>query len=227
MIEQMKHADELRVLAHVDPRPTPHHIFHVPQLDLFADGRSDRPTGMAYAPDFLSAEEEGDLIEMIAGLPFAPFYFHGHHGLRRVVRYGWLYDFTAGKGMRVEPIPEWLWPLRNKAGAWAGLDPALLEQALLTEYRPEAPIGWHRDRPMFDAVIGVSLGASCVLRFRRRSGPGWERKAVPIAPRSIYRLGGDSRRVWEHSIAPAKALRYSATFRSLSEPQEPSSLAIR
>lgn len=193
------------------------HIDRVFQPSLFADSAADPPPGMDYAPDFLAPHEEVALIRRLSALPFAPFAFHGFEGLRRVVSYGWRYDFSAGRGVRVEAIPDWLQSVRDQAGQWAGLEPAVLEQALITEYRPGAPIGWHRDRPMFDAVIGVSLGSPCSLRFRRRSGSGWARRAVPLAPRSIYRLGGEARWAWEHSIGPADALRYSITFRSLSD----------
>jgi alkylated DNA repair protein (DNA oxidative demethylase) len=97
------------------------------------------------------------------------------------------------------------------------VDPEALVQILLIRYDPGAGIGWHKDRPVFDHVVGVSLGNAATMRFRRRIATGFERMAVPLAPRSIYHLSGDVRHAWEHSIAPMEVPRWSVTFRSLRE----------
>lgn len=86
---------------------------------------------------------------------------------------------------------------------------------MLTRYDPSAGIGWHRDRPVFDRVIGISLGGEAVMRFRRRTDRGFERRALPLPPRSAYLLSDEARFEWEHSIAPMQAPRWSITFRSL------------
>lgn len=112
-------------------------------------------------------------------------------------------------------MPDWLLPLRDRAAAWAGFDPESLPHALLIRYDPEAGIGWHRDRPVFDQVIGISLGAATTMRFRRRTARGFERRNLPLPPRSAYRLTGEARQDWEHSIAPMERTRWSITFRSL------------
>ncbi len=115
-----------------------------------------------------------------------------------------------------DPIPEWLVSLRSKAASWASLPSDDLGQALITEYAPGAGIGWHRDRPEYGAVLGVSFATPCVLRLRRPTGEGrWARAALPLEPRSIYRLTGEVRDLWQHSIAPGDQLRYSVTFRTL------------
>jgi alkylated DNA repair dioxygenase AlkB len=92
-----------------------------------------------------------------------------------------------------------------------------LVQALLIRYDPGAGIGWHRDRPVFEHVLGISLGAAATLRLRRRSAGGFARAAASLAPRSIYHLTGEARHAWEHSIAPLQVTRWSITFRSLSQ----------
>ena len=92
-------------------------------------------------------------------------------------------------------------------------------QALLIRYDPGAGIGWHRDRPVFAHVLGVSLGARAVMRFRRRRDGGFDRASAPLAPRAIYHLSGAARHAWEHSIAPMDATRWSITFRSLAAPR--------
>jgi alkylated DNA repair dioxygenase AlkB len=112
-------------------------------------------------------------------------------------------------------MPEFLLPLRDRAAAFARLPPDALEHALITEYAPGAGIGWHRDRPVFDDVIGLSFGAPCRFRLRRKQGDAWQRAAIELRPRSAYLLRGPVRLDWEHSIPPLDQLRYSVTFRSV------------
>lgn len=184
------------------------------QSDLF-DDTAPGPAGLVYREALITPAEEAALIERFMALPFAPFQFHGHEGLRRIVGFGSRYDFARGALMTAEPIPDWLDPLRRKAAGLAAVEPADLPHALITEYRPGAPIGWHRDRPQFGKVVGVSMGSACTLRFRRRrAAGGWDRYALPLATRSAYVLDGEARWAWEHSIAPMEALRYSVTFRT-------------
>jgi alkylated DNA repair dioxygenase AlkB len=110
-----------------------------------------------------------------------------------------------------------LLPLRNKAAEFGGVHCQDFVHALVTRYDPGAPIGWHRDRPQFGKVVGVSLGGAVLLRFRRRIGSGFQRANLELDPRSAYLLSGEARDEWEHSIAPAERLRFSITFRTLSE----------
>jgi len=174
----------------------------------------DLPEGLAYRPDFISTEDEAALVARLSALPFEPFQFHGFKGARRVVSFGWRYDFNQGGLKRADPFPGWLTPLAAQAAGLAGLAADAFAHALLTEYAPGAGIGWHRDRPQFEDVVGVSLLSPCRLRFRLRQDGGWKRAALTVLPRSAYLLRGPSRRLWEHSIAPLPELRYSITFRS-------------
>jgi alkylated DNA repair dioxygenase AlkB len=185
----------------------------MPQLDLFQ--RPLLPAGFRYQPDVLSADEERELIDRFSDLPFTAFQFQGFEGKRRVVSFGWRFDFAGNRLERAPDIPPFLLPIRDRAAHWAGLDPADFQHVLITEYGPGAAIGWHRDRPVFADVIGVSLGARCVFRLRRRSGTRWERVSMTAEPRSAYLLQGLARTEWEHSIPAVDELRYSITFRSL------------
>ncbi|HEV2747236.1 MAG TPA: alpha-ketoglutarate-dependent dioxygenase AlkB [Allosphingosinicella sp.] len=189
------------------------------QLSLLDAGPALLPEGLVYRPDFLTHEEERRTIARLELLAFAPFEFHGFLGKRRTVSFGWHYAFD-GSGLReAEPMPDFLLPLRARAAALAGLDPGALAHALVIEYAPGAGIGWHRDRPVFGEVIGISLLAPARLRFRRKIGAKWERAALVAEPRSAYLLTGPARGEWEHSIPALDALRYSVTFRSLREPR--------
>lgn len=173
------------------------------------------PAGFEHAEALISRSEEERLIAAIAGLPLRPFEFRGYLGRRRTVSFGRRYDFSDRALYAAPEPPEALLPLREAAAAFARLTPADLVHVLVTEYEPGAGIGWHRDRPEFGVVVGVSLGSACTLRFRRPRGAGWERFAFEARPRSAYRLDGPARAEWEHGIAAVAALRYSVTFRTL------------
>jgi alkylated DNA repair protein (DNA oxidative demethylase) len=189
------------------------------QLEMLAPAPApELPEGLTYRPDFLDGTEEKALASLLAGEKLAPFDFHGFKGNRRTISYGWHYAFDGSGLKRTEPIPDWLLPVRERAAALAGLEPEALGHALLIEYAPGAGIGWHRDRPVFGDVIGISLLAPARLRFRRKHGDKWQRANLVAEPRSAYLLRGPARSEWEHSIPPMDALRYSITFRSLSSP---------
>lgn len=182
--------------------------------DLF--GAPSLP-GLTPADAFVSAAEEVDLIAAIDREPLAPFRFQGWLGKRLTTSFGWRYDFDDASFRQGTPLPDWLLPLRDRAADFAGLPGEAFEHALLIRYDPGAGIGWHKDRPVFEHVVGISLGNSATMRFRRRRPGGFDRFAVPLAPRSVYHLSGEARHQWEHSIAPMEVPRWSITFRSLSD----------
>lgn len=174
-----------------------------------------QPEGFRYEPNLLSPEEERALIEQFGTLDLKPFHFHGYEGNRRVVSFGHHYDFSDQKLKQTRPIPEFLLPLRAKAGVFASIASDDLSHVLITEYAPGAGIGWHRDKSVFGDVIGVSFASACRFRFRRQAGKKWERAEQLLEPRSIYLMRGASRTEWEHSIPAGEELRYSVTFRTL------------
>ena len=186
------------------------------QLTLF---EQSLPPGFRYRPALLSETEESALVDELAHLPFKEFEFHGFLGKRRTVSFGWHYDFNHAKLERSAEIPEFLLPLREKAAQFAARDALTFEHMLVTEYAPGAAIGWHKDRPMFADVIGVSLVSACVFRFRKKTGTTWQRASLRLEPRSAYLLQGASRTEWEHSIPAVDALRYSVTFRNMKSSQ--------
>ena len=184
--------------------------------DLFGAPLPSLP-GLAYREDIVTAEEEAALVAIVDAAGLTPFRFQGWLGKRLTTSFGWRYDFDDASFGPTEPIPDWLSAARERAATFAGLGVADLVQVLLTRYDPGAGIGWHRDRPVFDQVIGISLGHPAILRFRRRREGGFDRVSVPVAPRSVYHLSGEARRIWEHSIAETAITRWSITFRTLSE----------
>lgn len=187
-------------------------------LSLFPDAElpdDGLPSGLLYRPRALAADLQADLVDRFALLAFKPFEFHGFTGRRRTVAFGSRYDFSAGRSWPAEVIPSWLSPLRDVAGTLADHPPEAFAQALITEYEPGAGIGWHRDRPDYDRIVGFSFGAECDLRFRLRDGAAWRRARLRLTPGSAYLLDGEARSLWQHSIAPQEGLRYSVTLRTL------------
>ena len=184
------------------------------QPDLFGEPRLAE---LLQAGAIVTAAEERQLIAAVDAAELSPFRFHGWLGKRLTISYGWRYDFDDASFAPSEAIPDWLLPLRERAARFAGLQPGELVQALLIRYDPGAGIGWHRDRPVFEHVLGISLGAPATMRFRRRKPGGFDRASVLLAPRSIYHLTGEARHKWEHSIAAMAVTRWSITFRSLSQ----------
>ena len=198
-----------------------------PELDL--------PEGFRYESSFLTLDDERELLGRIAQLEFSRVEMRGGVAKRRTVHFGWTYGYDARTSEPGAPIPDWLLPIRGRAASWADLDAGALAEALVTEYTPGAPIGWHRDAPMFGDVIGISLAGSCRMKFRPYVSPTAIAEAtaakkdllksgrpprratheVELAPRSAYLMRGVVRRDFEHSIPPVDRLRYSITFRTM------------
>jgi alkylated DNA repair dioxygenase AlkB len=194
------------------------------QGDLFggaagapAEAGSAPPEGWLYRADFLAPEEEAELLGHIGALPLEAARYKSYTARRRVAGFGSAYDFDRNRAVPAAPLPPWLERLAARCAAWAGLEAGALTSALVAEYRPGTPLGWHRDAPGFETIVGVSLASACRMRLRRYP-PIEPKKAgvltVDLAPRSIYRMQGPARWGWQHSVAPTPALRYSVTFRT-------------
>ena len=188
----------------------------VAQADLFG---VPLLAGLSQAEDIVTRAEERRLIGLVDAAALSPFRFHGWEGKRLTASFGWRYDFDDASFGPTDPIPDWLLSVRERAARFVGLAAGDLVQSLLIRYDPGAGIGWHRDRPVFDHVIGVSLGVAATMRFRRRRAGGFDRAAAQLTPRSIYHLTGAARHEWEHSIAEMAVTRWSITFRSLASPR--------
>jgi len=164
----------------------------------------------------VSVPEEHELLDRFATLPFGPIVMKGVVARRTAIRYGMGYDY----GRRValpgaEPFPDWLLPIRDRSARFADLGGEALVQVLIQRYPEGAPIGWHRDSPSFEVVVGLSLLSPARMRFRRGRGAECVQYEIALEPRSAYVLAGEARWGWEHHVPPAKALRYSITLRSL------------
>lgn len=193
------------------------------QLALFdaaeAAGGAKLPEGWAYRTDFIDADEEAALLEAIGKLELHEAIYKGYTAKRRIAAFGTSYDFDTNQRLTAPPLAEFLHPLRDKAASWIGEPAAALVSALVAEYRPGVPLGWHRDVPDFETVVGVSLAGTARMRFRRYPPVAPKKQDVlslELAPRSAYTLRAEARWAWQHSIAATPALRYSITFRTAS-----------
>jgi alkylated DNA repair dioxygenase AlkB len=185
------------------------------QLALFAPSCL-KPEGLRYAPEFVSFETERELIAHIAALPLQPFQFGPYQGKRRVASFGFRYDYNLRRLQDADPIAAWLRPVIDAVEAFGGPN-TRIGQVLCTAYDTGVGIGWHRDKPHFDRVFGLSLGSACNFRFRRAAAENWRRFTLVAEPRSLYMMSGPSRLLWEHSIPAVQAPRCSITFRTMAE----------
>ena len=191
------------------------HNSFVTQRELFAGAAASIP-GLRYAPDFLSEPEEAQLLALIGELPFHEAQYKEWHARRRIVSFGGRYDFARHLLSEAPPIPEFLLPLRERIAGFANVAPDSIRHAMVAEYRPATPLGWHRDVPDFEVIMGVSLLGEARLRFRPWPPQSNARAsfAIDLAPRSAYVLREEARWHWQHAISSTKELRYSITFRT-------------
>jgi alkylated DNA repair dioxygenase AlkB len=187
------------------------------QGDLFGSERT-LPEGFVYAREFLSQQEEADLLASITELPLTEAKYKAFTARRRTVSYGSKYDYDQNVLNEAPALPDFLISLRQKVARWTGLRAEDFVHGLVSEYRPGTPLGWHRDVPDFEVIVGVSLGGSCRMRLRPyRPGERNRREhviALDLEPRSAYQIRGTARWGWQHSVAPTKELRHSITFRT-------------
>ncbi|RTZ44621.1 alpha-ketoglutarate-dependent dioxygenase AlkB [Candidimonas sp. SYP-B2681] len=189
------------------------------QTNLFDDLPIVQPAGLRYQDNFLSPKEEQALIDVIRTLPLSEMQYKAYTAKRRILSFEGQYDFSDNTLRPSPACPDFLKPLRARVADWAHVSPEQIRQILIAEYQTGTPLGWHRDVPDFEDIIGVSLQGEAVLRFRPYP-PMQPSKAdiikLTLLPRSIYVLRGPARWAWQHSVAPTRSLRYSITFRTIS-----------
>ena len=202
-------------------RSARHHLEHAGQDDLFGEAPAAAIEGLRYERGFLAAAEETELLRIVQALPLKEMRYKEYTARRRGIGFGGSYDFDTHRLKPGAPLPDALHPLRARAAAWLGVAAEELAHVLVAEYRPGTPLGWHRDVPDFEEIVGISLCSDAVMQFRpyRPGGASSAHAGVLqllLEPRSIYLLRGAARWAWQHSVAPTEALRYSITLRTSS-----------
>lgn len=183
------------------------------QAVLFDMPRS-LPNGLVYKPDFLTKDEEEILLAYIQNLPLFHAPYKEYIAKRRILNFGWSFDFHKEKLIPGPPLPRFLQGTQYKIAKWLGIEKHRVAEALITEYSPGTQLGWHVDNEAFETVIGISLGSWSTIRFRPLRNPK-DILALELEPRSAYIMQNEVRWKWQHSVAPVPALRYSITFRTL------------
>jgi len=180
---------------------------------------SQPPEGLVYQPEFVSSAEEAELLALIRALPLKEAQYLQYTARRRIVSFGGSYDFSSQELRPAGPIPELLHPLRKRIAALMRVPADSVNHALVAEYQPGTPLGWHRDVPNFGVVGGLSLLGSARMRFRPYPHRRTDRTTLKLdlEPRSAYAMRGAARWDWQHAISPTFELRYSITFRTLAE----------
>jgi alkylated DNA repair dioxygenase AlkB len=184
------------------------------QLDFFTN-ESALPEGLIYSAEFISRDEERELIDAIGEIRFGEIKMHGVVARRRAAHFGRSYEYQSARVGAAPPIPEFLLPLRERIADFTGCRSADFAEVLVTEYPAGAGIGWHRDAPAFDFIVGISLLSECTMKFRPWPPTQVKPLSLLLEARSLYVLRGPVRTRWQHHIPSAKRLRYSITLRTL------------
>lgn len=186
------------------------------QFDLFADEALPSIPGLVYQTDFLTPEEEESLLGIIATLPLQPAQYKEYESKVRILSFGGLYDFSTHTVRPSPALDARLFPLRNRVAEWLKVEHEAISHLLVTEYVPGTQLGWHRDVPVYETIVGISLGNPATIRFRPWPPDSLtSRRAVSleVVPRSIYKLDGEARWGWQHAVPPVKYPRWSITLR--------------
>jgi alkylated DNA repair dioxygenase AlkB len=179
--------------------------------------QTSAPDGFVYQREFVTPAEEAELIDFIRALPLKEAQYLQYTARRRIVSFGGSYDFSSQELRPAGPVPGFLRPLRSRIARLMGVPAAALNHALVAEYQPGTPLGWHRDVPAFGVVGGLSLLGFARMRFRPYPHRKGDRSAlrIDLEPRSAYAMRAAARWNWQHAISPTRELRYSITFRTL------------
>jgi alkylated DNA repair dioxygenase AlkB len=186
------------------------------QGELFA-GVQRLPSGFVYQPDFITEDEKSRLLAEISHLPLHEAKYKEYTAKRRIMSYGGTYDYSGNELIPAGPLPPFLHELRDRISDWTQIRAGQFTHALIAEYQTGTQLGWHRDVPEFEVIVGVSLLGTCRMRLRRyppKKGRDPESLSVNLEPRSAYTMRGQARWGWQHSIPPTKTTRYSITFRT-------------
>ncbi len=173
--------------------------------------------GLTYEEDFITKEEESQLIETIDAQKWDTSIS------RRTQHYGFIYNYKSKDAVKpAEPIPEWCLFIIDRL-----IDRGLLknrpDQMIVNEYKPGQGIAAHVDNVKYfeDGIVSISLNASYGMELSTNRAP-IERKELLLARCSALILHGQARYEWRHGIAAKlsddgiqRGRRISLTFRRM------------
>src|SRR4051812_11145016 len=103
------------------------------------------PNGLVYRPDFLTPGEEEIMIAYLENLPLEHPIYDEHEANRRIMSYGWGFNYRSQRLIPGPPLPRFLHGLQRKIAKWLNISTKRVAEALVTEYTPGCAIGWHVD----------------------------------------------------------------------------------
>ena len=156
---------------------------------------------------------------------------------RKVIHYGYKYNYGGGSGAATTPMPECIDNLRLylisvldeyvRKGVLQPYDESF-NQCIINKYEPGQGIGAHIDHSDYGAIIGCFTfspgnGSPGEMVFLRE---GFPTNVIQTADKSLYIMTGESRTHWQHQMAAKKTdivngkrtprnVRISITFRSV------------
>lgn len=165
------------------------------------------PDGLVVVPEFVTLDEEDDLVSLIGTSSTST----TELDRERVLRYGpGVLASGYSSGEILEGIPPYLRTLAQRLYDQALV--AIVPNAIsVNEYRVGQGISFHTDNNRSGPVIScLGLLGNAVMQFKRRG----ILLTVPFPRRALLQLTGAVRNIpWLHSIPPVTEHRISIVFR--------------
>ncbi|XP_011863089.1 PREDICTED: alpha-ketoglutarate-dependent dioxygenase alkB homolog 6 isoform X2 [Vollenhovia emeryi] len=165
---------------------------------------SEIPAAACYMPNFITEEEERQIVRCVNSAPQPKWTQLSH---RRLQNWG---GIPHPKGMIAEGIPDWLQRYIDKVAALNAFEEgALPNHVLINEYLPGQGIMAHSDGPLFHPVVTtITCGSHTLLDFYRRLEATEQPKlefSLLLERRSLLVLWRDLYHNYMHSIAERDA----------------------
>jgi len=180
--------------------------------------------GLAYYPWFVDSERQAALKRFIDGFDessWVPDF------KRRKLCFGYRYDYARRSiTASLDQLPLALKELALDLCVSEVMS-SMADQAIVNEYRPGQGISRHIDAACFGPeIVSVSLGSSCVMRFRKRRGGPGPALDLLLEPGSVVLMAGLARASFTHEIpgrlkdviggnVHVRGTRLSVTFRTV------------
>lgn len=172
------------------------------------------PAGLELLTEAITPEQEVALLAACAQCDLR-YYEQDPDNPRSRKQFGWYYDFATDGFLQSDPVPDAFAGICAQAAAFTGVEPEDIIDTMVIRYEPGSYIQPHCDKPVFDRIVGLSLGADCDMVFSKPEELGGDTVTVTLPRRSMFQLSGDARFVYRHGIPLVTHTRWSMTFRTL------------
>ncbi len=174
---------------------------------------TNTPKGLFYYNGYVPIDIEQDICEWFSSpniqsslFPVANARGKSSRNARKVLHYGWRYNYTSGTREKAPSFPPVLNALRNILKIWEdgpkGFDLLNLDQCIVNRYLPGQGIGAHIDSSSYGDVIACfTFGGGREMEFTR----GTEKYRLYTTKNSLYVMSGEARGEWKHQMRPRKS----------------------